>query len=247
MANEDKRKSHDGTATGNTIEEITSNIMDNILHEYNIDIDDSNTLLMFSGGLDSTGALWQLLQDKENKVHIHHLHLINKENRAEAEHRSVKNILSYISKSYKVKYSESYHEYPCYSYIEKLNLETKEIKVNQNFIMDSDIYNFIAGTICLSLPKITKVAVGRTKSDDGLDIEERTARGNELLKILAPGINKIYPVGHLTKAEIYSTLPEELRNMTWSCRTPIYIDKDNIKECGKCKTCLELDIIKNGI
>ena len=32
----------------------------------NIDHDDSNILLMFSGGLDSTAALWQLLQNKEN-------------------------------------------------------------------------------------------------------------------------------------------------------------------------------------
>jgi 7-cyano-7-deazaguanine synthase in queuosine biosynthesis len=61
----------------------------------NINNDTSNILLMFSGGLDSTGALWQLLQNKENIVHLHHLYLVNKEKRAEAEQRAVKNILLY--------------------------------------------------------------------------------------------------------------------------------------------------------
>jgi 7-cyano-7-deazaguanine synthase in queuosine biosynthesis len=215
--------------------------------QYNIEIDDSDTLLMLSGGLDSTGALWQLLQDEEHKVHIHHLYLLNKQNRAEAEQRSVKNILSYLSKFYKFKYSESYHEYPFYSYIDTINTETEEVKVTQNFIPDSDIYNFIAGTICLNLPTIKKVAVGRTKSDSGSDTEERTIRANKLLQLFAPNVQKIYPVGNLTKSEIYNMLPEELRSMTWSCRNPINLDENTSKECGKCKTCLELSEIKNGI
>jgi 7-cyano-7-deazaguanine synthase in queuosine biosynthesis len=215
--------------------------------QYNIELDDSDTLLMFSGGLDSTGALWQLLQNKEYKVHIHHLYLLNKQKRAEAEQQSVKNIISYLSKSYVFKYSESYHEYPFYSYIDTINMETEEVKVTQNFIPDSDIYNFIAGTICLSLPTIKKVAVGRTKSDSGSDTADRTIRANKLLQLFAPNVQKIYPVGHLTKSEIYNILPEELRNMTWSCRNPISLNENTSKECGKCRTCLELRDIKNGI
>ena len=210
-----------------------------------IDNDDSNTLLMFSGGLDSTGALWQLLQNKENKVHIHHLHLINKEKRAKAEHIAVKNIISYISRYYKVKYSESYHEYPYYSYLRTNN--NNEIVLSENFMFDSDIYNFIAGTICLSLPQIKTIAIGRTKSDSSLDVEQRAERGNKLLEIFTTNIKKVYPVGHLTKHEIYNMLPKELKDMTWSCRRPIYIDENIIKECGECNTCIELNAIKNGI
>jgi 7-cyano-7-deazaguanine synthase in queuosine biosynthesis len=173
------------------------------------------------------------------------LYLLNKQNRAEAEQRSVKNILSYLSKSYRFKYSESYHEYPFYSYIDTINTETEEVKVTQNFIPDSDIYNFIAGTICLSLPTIKKVAVGRTKSDSGSDMEDRTIRANKLLQLFAPNVQKIYPVGYLTKSEIHNMLPEELRNMTWSCRNPINLDENTSKECGKCKTCLEINQIRN--
>lgn len=210
-----------------------------------INNDDSDTLLMFSGGLDSTGVLWTLLKNTRYKIHLHHLHLINKENRAEAEHQAVVNILSYISKTHKnIKYSESYHKYPTYSYLSKMG---DGLVLHENFMFDSDIYNFIAGTICMCLPNIKRVAVGRTKLDDNLDVRQRATRGNELLKLFAPDIEKIYPVEHLTKTEIYSMLPEELRNMTWSCRTPVIVDDNLMKECGKCKTCQELNEIKNGI
>ena len=43
----------------------------------------------------------------------------------------------------------------------------------------------------------------------------------------------------MTKKEIFETLPEDLRKLTWSCRTPIYKEED-IKMCKKCKTCLEI-------
>lgn len=211
-----------------------------------INHDDSNILLMFSGGLDSTGALWNLLQDPKNKLHLHHLHLVNPTKRMEAEKLAVQNIVSYISKTFKnIKYSESYHEYMSYSYLSRV-LGANHIILNQNLISDSDMYNFIAGTICWCLPHIKKVAVGRTKSDENPEVIDRATRGNKLLELFAPNVEKIYPVGHLSKKEIYNILPQELRDMTWSCRTPIYIDDKTFKKCKKCKTCLELSKIRNN-
>jgi hypothetical protein len=182
-------------------------------------------LIMFSGGLDSTGALWKLLHSKE-EIHAHHLYLVNKENRAKAEDKAVRDIIEYCKKIRDFSYSESYHECPSY---------------NGNFMWDSDIYNFIAGTICLSLRSIKEVAIGRTKSDTG--IERRADRGTKILQTFDPDIKKIYPVGDMTKEQIYQMLPEELRILTWSCRTPIY-DKDGIKNCEICRTCKEISKIK---
>ena len=184
-------------------------------------------LLMFSGGLDSTGVFWKLIQEKE-ELHVHHLYLSNKENRAEAEAIAVRNVVNYMKKIREFSYTESYHEYPSY---------------NGNFAWDSDIYNFVAGTICLSAKNIKEVAIGRTKSDSGF--ERRAERGNKMLKILAPIVKKIYPVGEMTKKEIYEMLPEDLRSLTWSCRRPIY-KNDNIEMCKKCKTCLEIFSINKG-
>lgn len=182
-------------------------------------------LLMFSGGLDSTGALWKLIRTKEELL-VHHIYLCNKEKRAEAENKSVKDIIAYMKNIRDFTYTESYHEYPSY---------------NNNFMWDSDIYNFVAGTICLCLKSIKEVAIGRTKSDMG--IEQRADRGTKILHTFDPNIKKVYPVGDMTKKEIYEMLPEDLRNLTWSCRTPVY--KDNyIYECNRCKTCREVTLIK---
>jgi 7-cyano-7-deazaguanine synthase in queuosine biosynthesis len=183
-------------------------------------------LIMFSGGLDSTGAFWKLINSKE-PLHVHHLHLKNKENRTEAENKAVLDIVEYMKKVRDFTYSDSFHEYPCH---------------NGNFMWDSDLYNFIAGTICLSVKSIELVAIGRTKSDGGLD---RADRGTKILKTLSPWDEKIYPVGDMTKKEIYEMLPEELTKMTWSCRTPIY--GNEIKTCCKCKTCMKIKKIKGDL
>ena len=201
---------------------------------------------MFSGGLDSTGALWTLLKNTKYKLHLHHLHLVNPTKRAKVEQAAVKNILSYIGQRYSsIIYSESYHEYTSYSYFTKTEGTNRAI-LNENLISDSDIYNFMAGTISMCLPHIKRVAIGRTKSDDNPLIIDRATRGSELLKLFAPNVQKIYPVEHLTKEEIYNMLPEELRDLTWSCRTPVIIDDNFAEECGECKTCLELKKIRQS-
>lgn len=188
-------------------------------------------LVMFSGGLDSTGVLYRLMKSKEELL-VHHLYLSNKENRAEAESFAVKNVVDYMKKIREFSYTESYHEYPSY---------------NGNFMWDSDLYNFVAGTICASAKTIAEVAIGRTKSDTALD---RSERGTKILNILSPNVKKIFPVGEMTKKEIYEMLPKELRELTWSCRTPIY-KENNIEMCKRCKTCLEISRInkkgENGI
>jgi 7-cyano-7-deazaguanine synthase in queuosine biosynthesis len=183
----------------------------------------AKTLIMFSGGLDSTGVLWKLIHTDKD-LYVHHLYLANKENRAEAEDKAVKSIIEYIKKIRDFSYSESYHEYPSY---------------NGSFMWDSDLYNFIAGTICLSVKEIEEVAIGRTKSDAGSQINNRAARGTKIFESFDTGARKVFPVKDMTKKEIYDMLPEDLRKLTWSCRTPIYLEND-IKKCGKCKACNEL-------
>lgn len=183
----------------------------------------NKTLIMFSGGLDSTGAFWRLIHTSK-ELHVHHMHLINRENRDKAEDKAVKSIVEYMRKIRDFSYSESRHEYPSY---------------NNNFIWDSDLYNFIAGTICLSMRDIEEVALGRTKSDAGSQIDLRVQRGTKIFESFETKAKKVYPVKDMTKKEIYEMLPEDLRSLTWSCRTPIY-SENNIKRCRRCKACLEL-------
>lgn len=185
---------------------------------------------MFSGGLDSTGVFWKLINGSE-ELHVHHLYLVNKENRARAENKAVDDIVNYMRKIRDFGFSESYHEYPCY---------------NGNFMWDSDIFSFMAGSICLSMKTIKKVAVGMTLSDMRSGLSVRVERAKKIFGAFESGADKVYPLADMTKKQIYEMIPEELRNLTWSCRTPAY-EGDEILECGRCKTCLELSRIKNPI
>jgi 7-cyano-7-deazaguanine synthase in queuosine biosynthesis len=182
-----------------------------------------DTLIMFSGGLDSTGVFWRLIHGSD-ELHVHHLYLVNKENRAEAENRAVKDIVSYMRRIRNFSFSESYHEYPCY---------------NGGFLWDSDMFSFVAGSICLSLPTIKKVAVGVTASDIRPSLSQRMERSQKIFGAFGTKAEKVFPLTGMTKKEIFAMLPEELRSMTWSCRTPVYKEKEIIP-CGRCKACGEI-------
>jgi 7-cyano-7-deazaguanine synthase in queuosine biosynthesis len=183
-------------------------------------------LIMFSGGLDSTGVFWKLINESET-IHIHHMYLVNKEGRARAENKAVKDIVEYMSKIRSFGFSESYHEYPCY---------------NNNFIWDSDIFSFMAGSICLGVKAIKKVAIGTTASDLSPSLSKRIERANKIFNAFGTSAEKIYPMIGMKKKQIYEMLPKDLRQLTWSCREPVY-DGDDIIRCGKCKTCKQMSAI----
>jgi 7-cyano-7-deazaguanine synthase in queuosine biosynthesis len=185
-------------------------------------------LAMYSGGLDSLGMIYQLLTSDEYKdyrLHIHHVHNKNIENRTLAEAIVVKQALAELNRlGFKFIYSESEIGSPPY---------------NEQFMYDSDSINFFAGYICHANPDIVKVAIGMNVTDSNLALEDRRIRANQILAAFTP-VEKIYPVLNMSKREIYDNLPETLRGMFWSCRIPVYTD-DGIESCGKCKACVQLE------
>src|SRR3954470_22590431 len=66
------------------------------------------TLAMFSGGLDSTAMLVQLLEQSSDELRVHHIRMSNKESRDEAEQRAVSAIVDWCRARYRpFRYSES--------------------------------------------------------------------------------------------------------------------------------------------
>jgi 7-cyano-7-deazaguanine synthase in queuosine biosynthesis len=184
-------------------------------------------LAMYSGGLDSLGMIYKLLTDPEYKdyrLHIHHIHNRNVENRDQAEAIVVPLVLKELKQlGFSFKYSES---------------EIKTQPYNNKFMYDTDSINFFAGYICSVNPNIVKVALGMQANDYNLSLEDRRKRADAILAAFTP-VGKIYPVLEMTKREIYDSLPNTLRNMFWSCRRPIYTEK-NVVPCKKCDTCRKL-------
>jgi len=184
-------------------------------------------LAMYSGGLDSLGMIYKLLTDPEYKdygLHIHHLHNRNVEDRARAEAVVVPLVLKELKRlGYKFDYSES---------------EIASQPYNGQFMFDTDSINFFAGYICSVNPNIVKIAMGMQANDHNLSLEDRRKRADAILAAFTD-VGKIYPVMEMTKREIYDSLPSSLRNLFWSCRRPVYNEK-NIAPCGQCDTCVKL-------
>ena len=182
---------------------------------------------MYSGGLDSLGMTYKLLTDPEYKdyrVHIHHIHNRNVENRYRAEAAAVKIALKELRQlGFEFDYSES---------------EIGTQPFGQKFLFDTDSINFFAGYVASANPDIKKVALGMQANDANQSLEERRVRANKIFTAFTTA-EKIFPVEFMTKREIYDSLPVSLRNMFWSCRRPVYTEK-SIAPCGKCDTCVKL-------
>jgi len=182
---------------------------------------------MYSGGLDSLGMVYKLLtedQYKDYDIHIHHVHNKNVENRWRAEAIAVDLATKELKRlGYNFAYSES---------------EIGTQPFGRNFLFDTDTMNFFAGYVSLVNPDIEKVAMGMQANDANQSLEDRRVRGNKILEAFTSA-EKIFPVMNMTKREIYDMLPESLRNLFWSCRRPVYSEK-NIAPCGRCDTCVKL-------
>ena len=185
-------------------------------------------LLMFSGGLDSLAALYLLLTDPkyaEYSIHVHHVEIINKEDRHIAERCAVQKIINYlhVNKYREFQYSESSVVIP---------------SVNGNIPWDTDITSFISGYMA-SFVKFDGVAFGVNK-DEALHVSEKQSKRAEIIfESFSPHAIKIFPIVHMTKKEIFEFLPKDLSAISWSCRTPVYKDGQIIR-CNKCKTCRAL-------
>jgi 7-cyano-7-deazaguanine synthase in queuosine biosynthesis len=184
-------------------------------------------LAMYSGGLDSLGMVYKLLTEdayKDYDIHIHHVHNKNIENRWRAESIAVELATKELKRlGFTFAYSES---------------EIGTQPFGKNFLFDTDTMNFFAGYVCSVNPDIQKVAMGMQANDANQSLEDRRVRANKILEAFTP-VEKIFPVMTMSKREIYDMLPESLRNLFWSCRRPIYSEK-NIAPCLKCDTCVKL-------
>ena len=182
---------------------------------------------MYSGGLDSLGMLYKLLTDpdyRDYKLHIHHVHQRNVEYRDRAEAIAVDLALKELKRlRFEFEYSES---------------QIASQPYGERFLYDSDSINFFAGYICSANPNIVEVALGMQANDSNHALELRRLRADKILSAFTD-VKKIYPVLDLTKREIYDSLPDSLKNLFWSCRNPVYTEK-NIAPCGLCDTCVKL-------
>jgi 7-cyano-7-deazaguanine synthase in queuosine biosynthesis len=199
-------------------------------------------LAMYSGGLDSLGMIYRLLTDEKYVnyfIHIHHIHIKNVEDRDRAEAAQVELALRELTAmGLEYGYSQSEIASPVFVMDDGTAM----------FLFDTDTISFFAGFACSVDTNIVHVAIGMNSTErpdtGSANLLERRRRADAILALFTSA-TKIYPVADFSKQEIYHQLPDRLRDKFWSCRTPDYqydlFNMKNVaKECGTCKTCLQL-------
>ncbi len=193
------------------------------------------TLVMFSGGLDSTAALYKLLTAGEDELHVHHVHLVNRDGRARAEGDAVQAVLAWCRANCRpFSYSES----------------ALDFAALQAIPIDYLSVAFAACQVAIDVPRCNRIAVGVLAVD--LDeikrkVSEQQRRVFEAMyacyrarKLGEPQVQWVYPVYDCSKDEVAALVPPEIRSLTWSCRRPVTdpAAPGGYRPCGACKACL---------
>jgi 7-cyano-7-deazaguanine synthase in queuosine biosynthesis len=189
------------------------------------------TLVMLSGGLDSAAALYKLLTETRDELHVHHVRLVNRDRRERAEQDAVEAIVAWCRAHCRpFRYSESVLDFA----------ELEAIPIDYLAIA------FAACQVAIDTPGCNRIAVG-TLAADLDEIKRRVSEAQRRVfdamyacyrarKLGDPDLKWIYPVYQLTKAQVAASLPEELRACAWSCRRPV-ATADGYRICGECKPC----------
>jgi 7-cyano-7-deazaguanine synthase in queuosine biosynthesis len=188
------------------------------------------TLVMFSGGLDSTAMLVKLLEETDDELRVHHIRMENREMRARAEGDAARRIVAWCRGRHRAfRYSESGLDF---AGLEAIPIDYLSIA-------------FVACQVAIDTPRCERIAVAALARDT--DIENRSARQRRVFdalyecyrarKLGEPAVQWIYPVYHATKAELAARLAPELVELTWSCRRPLAV-AGGWRACGACKACL---------
>ena len=189
------------------------------------------TLVMFSGGLDSTAALYKLLTGTADELHVHHVRMLNRDGRARAEQDAVEAILGWCRGHCRAfRYSESVLDFCA---LEAIPIDYLAVA-------------YAACQVAIDTPGCDRIAVGTLAAD--LDEVKRKVSGAQrrvfeamyacyrARKVGEPRIEWLYPVYELSKAQVVACLPEALRAAAWSCRRPVPAGC-GYRICGECKPC----------
>jgi len=197
-------------------------------------------LVSFSGGFDSTCAVFLQLQEGSMPVHIHHINLINRERRDIAERLAIVDILDWLRDSYTFTYSES----------------VCDVRQDSKRFMSYD-YRYYLPILCgvaLNMPCKRVVlnlgivgSSGPAYKPGGIPYEfikncYFLYRKEHLIK-LTPDIMCPTLVG--SKKKLLTLIPPELARLTHSCRMP-YFKNTKWLNCGKCRTCKEMKLTRGS-
>jgi 7-cyano-7-deazaguanine synthase in queuosine biosynthesis len=193
-------------------------------------------IIPFSGGIDSTAALYQILTQNPDKYYlVFKVLLINGENgsRTVKEEQAVNAILDALRN----------RGIRNFSY-RRLSYDYSQLGPPP--IWDSEAVNFAAATCIRAYPSIEELIEGAI-ADDYLQegFETRLSQIEKILYLVSERdsdtLKIVFPLQQKLKYEVMKIIPPEILALTWSCRYPEGDDQWQLKRCHKCATCQTID------
>lgn len=186
------------------------------------------SLLMLSGGIDSAYALVKLLRETDDEVIVHHIHLVTNLGRHIPEASSCQQIVDYCRKNFRSFY-----------YTESA-VDRRRYLVHGFDLLTA---GFEAGVIAASYriahrreKKIDRWIVGIAADDQVPDLRLDDAARLCKMNCTVGEAPKLFIFPRVDLVEQVEYLPEDLFNLTWSCRRPLGLPRSPAA-CGQCSSC----------
>ena len=215
-------------------------------------MDEPYKIVLLSGGHDSTGLLFKLLEEQGSEnLFAHFINMNDPEGRHVCEARAVSMIVSYIRLNYEP----------------ALRLTTSSFQFNNTtfFMPDMPIIAFHAALATREVIddvwrsrgiRPVEVYTGGHRDDPAEHGPQQLKERYDQLQIIFNSFFYVYPddcprpvlkypAGDKSKSDLVSYIPENVRPHVWSCRSPQ--GNDTIKiQCGSCFPCQQLAKIYRG-
>ena len=184
------------------------------------------TIVMFSGGIDSTYTLVRLLKETTDDLLVHHIHFINTEDRHKVEAEHAHRIVAHCRETYRpFAYTESALDHRAFDF----------------FGFDMIGIGFEAGLVAHSYHQTMGRMPDRWMIGSCTDEGRNSDRWPHVLACVAANCFPEEPPAYfgfpiISKAKEIDYLPDEIVDMAWTCRRPVWKD-GTAEECGTCITC----------
>jgi 7-cyano-7-deazaguanine synthase in queuosine biosynthesis len=200
---------------------------------------DFDTIVPLSGGIDSTAAMyWCLNQFPEKKFLAFRIDMVHgtSGHRTTQEARATEKILSWFGNNGFTNFG-----------FRELRIDYSSLGMTPP-VWDSEVVNFAASLIIQAKPSINRFIEGAIKNDfEDAGFEQRLKKIEQILRIhtqKSPTELTIeFPLKDKNKYEVMKSIPQELLELTWSCRYPKIVAPWTFGRCHDCPQCKIIDTV----
>ena len=206
-------------------------------------------LILLSGGIDSTYLLAHTLRETQDRVVVHHVHLINTEGRHQAEAEACRKIVDFCRSHYRdFAYSESTVDR---SKLRAPGYDVITVAAEGGIAASNDM--IVTG----HMPDFWMLGINQEEAEQIEDQNKAVQGGVQgqgrltyLLAAMAATCFPNAPPKYLRpplrpKRDLVAYLGPALAGMCWTCRRPV-ARAGGWDECGTCQTCLLMQQIRTG-